>query len=135
MTNATHRSFTLLEVLVGLALLAVIGVSVLGLQSAALRHAHHARLRAAAVEQLEALLWRWSCDRAPVTLPTDGRFSPELTWRRTVEPVAIGGVIATHVTVRVYAQGDSQADREVCRVDFLVPRARPRGWEESAHAD
>jgi hypothetical protein len=117
-----RRSLLLLEVVVGLALLALLGVWLVQLQAAALRQHRETRLRDDVVQRVERLLWEWSSTGAPVTLPSTGRFTDALEWQREVQPTRVGGgLIATQVTLSVSERKDHSV-REVYRVDWLVPR-------------
>jgi len=111
---------TLVEVLCGLALLAVTAVALLQIQSASMRQIQRAQARAQAAVLLEDLLWQWQLERTPVTLPATGRLDPRWTWRRTVQPVAAApGVLAREIRVAVFAEeGPKTAIHEVC---WLLP--------------
>ena len=120
-----QRSFTLLEVVVGLALLAGLGVWLLKLQAAAVGQYHAARQRAENAARVEAFLWPWSVAQAPVTLPATGSFDGRFRWRREVRPVRIAfGVLPTQVSVIVTQHEPHAEPREIFRVDWLVPRER-----------
>jgi hypothetical protein len=120
------RSFLLLEVVVGLALLAGLGVWLLKLQTAAVRQVYAARLRTEVATRVERLLWDWSAGRIRVTLPASGRFDERLTWRREVRSVRIAaGVLPTQVSVIVTLDEPHHPPREIYRVDWLVPRVPP----------
>lgn len=122
----TRRSFTLLEVIVGLALLATLGAGLLKLQADAVRQVRHARLRSKVTDRVEQLLWQWSRDGARVTLPATGEFEPMLHWRREVMPVRIAnGVLPTQIRLVVTHQTPGEDPVEVYRVAWLVPR-KPR---------
>lgn len=121
------RSFTLLEVVIGLALLAGMGVWLLRLQADALRQYRLTRLRSEVAGRVERLLWAWSSSAAPVTLPATGRFDERLSWRRQVKPVRIAaGVLPTHVSLIVDLKQPHAEPREIYRVDWLVPRKGQR---------
>jgi hypothetical protein len=128
---ARHRSFLLLEVLLGLALLAGLGVWLLKLQGESLRQYRYALRREEIATKVERLLWDWQVSQTPVTLPATGQFDERLHWRREVRPVRIArGVLPTQISVLVT---DVQADRgpeEVYRVDWLIPRKRPSESQE-----
>ena len=122
-----RRSFLLLEVVVGLALLAGLGVALLKLQAAALRQYRRAREQMEVAQQVERLLWHWSSGSEPVTLPATGQFDQHLTWRREARPVRIAaGVLPTQVSLIVTAHEPHETSRDVYRVDWLVPDARTR---------
>ena len=119
----TRHSYLLLEVLVGLALLAGLGVWLLTLQSAALRQYHAAQRRAKAARQVQALLWQWSVAQTPITLPAGGRFDEKLSWRREARPVRIAqDVLPTLISLIVTERRPHAEPREIYRVDWLVPR-------------
>lgn len=121
-----RRSFLLLEVIVSLALLALLGVWLLKLQSSAVRQFREARLRADVTRRVEALLWEWSEGSVHVTLPATGEFSATLSWRREIEPVRVtSGVIVPKVTVVVSEARPHAPPCEVYRVGWLVPRVPP----------
>ena len=123
-------SFLLLEVVVGLALLAGLGVWLLKLQAASLRQYRVAQQREEIAVLVEQLLWTWSTSGTPVTLPAAGRFDEQLHWRREVQPVRIAaGVIPTQVSVIVTRDEPDGVSGEVYRVDWLVPREPPRRGE------
>jgi hypothetical protein len=116
-------SFLLLEVVVGLALLAAVGVWLLKLQAASVRQYDIARRRGAVAARVEQLLWDWSVRRIRITLPASGRFGETLAWRREVRPVRIApGVLPTQVSLIVTQHEPHDEPREVYRVDWLVPR-------------
>ncbi|MEW6252156.1 MAG: hypothetical protein AB1716_16075 [Planctomycetota bacterium] len=124
-----RRSLLLLEVVVGLALLGTLGVAALQLQAHALYQVRRAQEQAEVVQRVEALLWSWSAERVPVTLPATGSLTHRFHWRREVRPVRLApDVLPTQVTVVVTAQAPGTAEREVYRVAWLVPepgRERP----------
>ncbi len=119
----TRRSFTLLEVVVGLALLATLGAGLLKLQTDAARQVRHARLRSKVTERVEQLLWQWSRDGTPVTLPATGEFEATLHWRREAKPVRIAnGLLPTQIRLVVTHQAPNEHPVEIYRVAWLVPR-------------
>lgn len=125
--NST-RSFTLLEVVISLALLAGLGVWLLQLEASAVRQVREARSRAQLAARVEALLWSWSVADTPVTLPATGRLDDQLTWRREVRPVRIApGILPSQISVVVTRHEPHAEPRDVYRVDWLVPRAVPKG--------
>lgn len=118
-----RRCFTLLEVLVGLALLASLGVSLIQLQACALRQLHDARRKADVARRVEALLWDWSSSNTPVTLPATGTFDRQLAWRREVQPVRIAAeVLPIQVSLIVTELSEHAQPREIYRVDWLVAK-------------
>lgn len=120
-----RRSLLLLEVLVGLALLALLGVSLLCIRSGALRQFHAAQRRSEIAQRVESLLWYWSVRGEPVTLPGTGRFTDALAWKRQVQPVRIdAGVIVTEITLLVRDEGTTPV-RDVYRAAWLVSRKPP----------
>ncbi len=124
----TRRCYLLLEVLVGLALLAGLGVWLLTLQSAALRQYHAAQRRAKAARQVQALLWQWSSAQTPITLPAGDRFDETLSWRRQARPVRVAqDVLPTLISLIVTENTPHAQPREIYRVDWLVPRPADRG--------
>lgn len=119
------RSITLIETVVGLALLAGLGVWLLKLQAESTRQIQAARLRERAAEYTEALLFAWSSQSAPVTLPASGRFDDQLSWRRQVRPVRVAqGVLPIQVSLIVTLEEPDAESREVYRVAWLVPERR-----------
>ncbi len=117
------RSFTLLETLVALALLAAVLTALLRVEAAAVRQLARSRARQQIVAELEQLLARWSAQGEPVTLPSSGPLSAHFRWQRAVQPVRLpAGGLATQVTVTV---GDQRTPAvELLRVDWLL--AEPR---------
>lgn len=116
------RALLLVEVLIGLALLALLGAWLLRLQSAAVRQLHHAELLEEAVQKSQALLWEWSSTGVRVTLPASGRFDERLSWQRKVQPIRVAeGLLPDQVTLVVRHEPVGQAAREVLRLDWLVP--------------
>jgi hypothetical protein len=114
-----------LEVVVGLALLAGLGVWLVQSQADALRQYRRAEQRQRIAAQVEQLLWTWSVSGAPVTLPATGHLSDGLSWRREVRPVRLAaGVLPTQVSLIVTAVGDDRRPQDVYRVDWLVPQPR-----------
>lgn len=115
------QGYLLLEVLVGLALLALLGVGLIRSQIFALRQFHAAERQRAVAEQVAGLLWSWSENGTPVTLPGDGQLTDGLHWRRTIQPIRIAqGCMARQICVMVYAVDQNQ-EHEIYRVDWLVP--------------
>ncbi len=120
-----YRSFLLLEVVLGLALLAGLGVGLVRLQAGALRQINAARQRAELAALVEALVWSWNETQTPVTLPATGAFDDHRRWRRELRPVRVGGgLLATQVSV-IATVADRDGPRDVFRVDWLIP-ATPR---------
>jgi type II secretory pathway pseudopilin PulG len=119
------RGLLLIEVLVALVLLAVLGVTILRIQSGAIRQFHATQRRAEIAASVEKLLWDWSLAHEAVTLPGTGRFSEKIGWRRSVEPIRLdAGVLATQVELVV--RDDSQSvPTELYRIAWLVPRRVP----------
>jgi hypothetical protein len=118
-----RRGLLLLEVVVGLALLALLGVWLVRLQAASLRQHRDARLRDQVVQQVEQMLWEWSSSGVPVTLPSTGRMSDTLEWRREVQPMRVtAGLIATQITLTVTETTPHAPQKEIYRVGWLVPR-------------
>ena len=117
------RSFTLLEVMISLALLSILGVSLMKLQAAAVRQCNATWLRVEAARRVEDLLWSWSSTGTAITLPATGRFDNNLCWQRSVTPVRIAsGVIPNRITVRVSRSEETGETKNVYRLDWLVPR-------------
>lgn len=116
-------SFTLLEVMLSLALLAALGVTILRIQAGAIRQVRQARNSEDLAQRVEALLDSWSETGTAVTLPATGRWNEHLAWRREAGPVAIGpSLLATHVLVVIQATDAAGRTADVYRVDWLVPR-------------
>lgn len=121
----TRRSFLLLEVVLALALLAAMAALVVKIQHAAIQQANAAQRQRAITAQVESLLWEWSRQRVPVTLPSTGQLAGDLTWRREVTPQAVApGVLATRVTVTIWPA--PAIGPPLLRVDWLVPAAEQR---------
>ena len=117
-----RRCLLLLEVLVGLALLAGLGVALVKLQGDALRQVHNAQHRERIAQQVEDLLAGWSASQTVVTLPATGRLDDRLDWRREVRPTRIAsGVLATQISVIVTDDTVTEEQRDVYRVDWLLP--------------
>jgi len=124
----TSRSYLLLEVVVGLALLASLGVGLLKLQAAALRQCHHAEQRAQIATQVEQLLGTWSRTGERVTLPATGWLSGYVSWRREALPMRVDAdVLPTHISVIVTYHEPHHTPRDVYRVDWLVPHRGTAG--------
>ncbi len=118
----TRRSFLLLEVVVGLALLATLGVELVQLQAAAVRQSSLAAQTRETATRVRQLLWSWSCSGEPVTLPATGTFDEHLSWRREARPVRVAsGLLATQTSVVVVRAEPGQAAQESYRVDWVVP--------------
>lgn len=118
-----RRGYLLLEVLVALALLAVLGVGLLHVQSEALRQYHRAQQRLRIAEMVEELLWQWSLSQTAVTLPATGQLDEHLHWRREVRPVRVArDVLPTLVRVVVTDERPGQEAEDIYRVEWLVPR-------------
>lgn len=116
----------LLETVVGVALLALLGVLLLKLQARSMRQLHDAREQAAVVADVEALLWNWSETGAAVTIPATGEFAALLRWERSAEPVRVAsGVFATQVSLIVSRDAPPEPPRPIYRVDWLVPETLP----------
>jgi hypothetical protein len=124
----SRRSFLLLEVVLGLALLAGLGVSLVQLEAHSIRQFRRAQERGRVGNLVDELLWSWSESKVPVTLPASGQFSSSLRWRREIRPVRIAeGVICTQVSVIVDHMDAHGALSPVYRVDWLVPDLKPGG--------
>ena len=122
-----RRSYLLLEVVVGLALLATLGVVLVRLQAGARRQYRQAQERDQIAAQAEQLLWTWSASRTPVTLPATGRLNDRWSWRREACPLRVAtGVLPTQVSLIVTAIGDDGRVYDAYRVDWLVPEASRR---------
>ena len=127
--------FTLLEVLVSLALLAGLGVAVLRIQARAVRQCRDAEDRRALVERVEALLNEWSWTGVAVSLPSTGRWDARWSWRREVAPVAVSpGLLATQVRVVVVRHDTPEQATEVYTAAWLVPRDTKSGSRRSAQS-
>lgn len=123
-----RHGLLLLEVIVGVALLALLGVMLITLQASSLRQLRAAREQSAIVADVENLLWHWSSSAALVTLPAAGQFEPHLRWERRAEPVRIAtGLFATQVSLIVTRDAPPEPPRAVYRVDWLVPESLTGG--------
>lgn len=122
-----RKSFLLLEVLVGLALLALLGVWIVRVQAAALRQWAHARQLRQATVAVESLLASWSDTHTVVTLPGSGELADGLRWQRECGPaVPAAGVQATAVRLVVRSDSAGQPPRDVLHLAWLVPAAARR---------
>lgn len=124
------RAYLLLEVLVGLALLAALGAWLVRLQGAAVRQYRQAEQRALLAAQVEHLLWTWSETGTAVSLPATGQFDARTQWRRAVQPVRVAGLLTTQVSVIVTRAEPGAAPVEIYRVDWLL--SAPEGGEPEA---
>lgn len=121
------RAVILLEVVVGLALLASLGVWLLKLETQAVRQVRLAAERDRVAARVAELLWAWSESGTPVTLPATGRLDDRLRWRREVRPVRLAAdVLPTQVSLIVTHEGADGRSQDVYRVDWLVPGATGR---------
>ena len=122
-----RRGLLLLEVVVGLALLALLGVALVQLQVRATRQYRSAQESTAVARQAEALLLEWRLGRVAVTLPASGAFDDQLRWRRDVRPVRIGpGALADQISLVVTRAAPHQTEQEVYRADWYIPRPERR---------
>ncbi len=123
--SATARSFTLLETIAALALLALLGVSTLQVQVAVVRQTRLTAQRQRVAGLVQDLLWEWRIARVPVTLPATGSWSDELRWERSAQPARIAAdVIPTEVRLVVF-QREQEEWLEVASWSWLVPDPRP----------
>lgn len=121
----SRRSFSLIETVAALALLALLGVSILQVQSSVVRQVRLAQLRNDVANRVEGLLWDWRVQRVPVTLPATGEFAPALRWQRESGPLRIAqGVMPTEVRLTVFSLGPSGWS-EVAAWSWLVPDPEP----------
>lgn len=121
--GARRTGMLLLETLVGLALLALLGVWLIQLQAAALRQWSAARQLERATREMNALLARWSETGEAVTVPGQGMITDSLIWERACAPTLAGELgMATQVTV-VLSTPPPQA-RDVLSVSWLVPESQ-----------
>jgi type II secretory pathway pseudopilin PulG len=117
-----RRSFLLLEVVIGLALLATVGVAIARLQAAAVQQVRQAAQARETATRVQELLWSWGSSGERVTLPATGVFDDRTTWRRESQPVRVAsGVLATQISVVVIRAGPGHAAEELYRVDWLIP--------------
>lgn len=121
--GARGAGMLLLETLVGLALLAMLGVWLIQLQAAALRQWSSARQLERATHEMSVLLARWSQTGEVVTVPGQGMITESLIWERGCAPAFAGELgLATQVTV-VLSTPPPQA-RELLSVSWLVPQSQ-----------
>jgi prepilin-type N-terminal cleavage/methylation domain-containing protein len=120
------RSFTLIEVVVALALLSGLGMWLVQLQLAAMRQYHEAMEQLKVADRVEHMLWNWSMAGAEVTLPSSGHWDERYGWRREVLPVRIGGAMARQIRVIVTRSESGQSRSDVYDVAWLVPARRSR---------
>ena len=119
------RSFTLLETIAALALLALLGVSILQVQVAVVRQTRLTAQRERVAGLVQDLLWEWRIARVPVTLPATGSWSDELRWERSAQPARIAvDVIPTEVRMAVFRR-EQEEWLEVASWSWLVPDPRP----------
>lgn len=119
------RSFTLLETIAALTLLALLGVSTLQVQVAVVRQTRLTAQRQRVAGLVQDLLWEWRIARVPVTLPATGSWSDELRWERSAQPARIAAdVIPTEVRLAVF-QREREEWLEVASWSWLVPDPRP----------
>ena len=120
------RSFTLLETIAALALLALLGVSILQVQVAVVRQTRLTAQRERVAGLVQDLLWEWRIARVPVTLPATGSWSDDLRWERSAQPARIAAdLIPTEVRMAVFGR-EQEEWLEVARWSWLVPDPRPR---------
>jgi type II secretory pathway component PulJ len=116
-----RRATTLVEVLLGLTLLAVLLVSILTVRSRAARQMVLARARQDAARAADRLLTRWCSD--PVTFPRGATGvmpdAPQFTWRtRVVDNRSARNLGASVVRLEV---SDPEAPEILVAVEVLLP--------------
>lgn len=117
----TARSFTLLETLLALALLAGIGAALLGALTNAMRQVQRSAERAVVLEHVEPLLWSWREAGTPVTLPSTGQLTETLRWHRSVAPQRlVTGLIPTQVTLRIFREANPHT-QPILELHWVVP--------------
>lgn len=121
MSQVGLRSFTLIETLAALALLATLGVSILRIHSAAIRQTRQAEDAREIGQRVEALLWSWRSGNQPVTLPSAGEWSPTLRWERTTRPARIGATLSPTQVRLTVARWDGAAWDTCGTWSWLVP--------------
>lgn len=123
--TVARRSFTLLETIAALALLALLGVSTLQVQVAVVRQTRLTAQRERVAGLVKDLLWKWRIARVPVTLPATGSWSDDLRWERSAQPTRIArDVIPTEVRLAVFHR-ENEEWMEVARWSWLVPDPQP----------
>lgn len=121
-----RRSFLLVEVLAALALLALVGVMLIRIQSASIRQTRMTAERSAVAEDVRALLWNWSTTNERVTLPAHGKLSGGCAWERLSEPVRVPGNVSATLVSLIVRDAGSSGPTEVYRVEWLVPQREQR---------
>jgi Tfp pilus assembly protein PilV len=116
-----RRATTLVEVLLGLALLAALLVSILTVRSRAARQTVLARTRQDATRSADRLLTRWCAD--PATFPRGATGvmpdAPQFTWRtRVIDNQSARNLGASAVRLEV---SDPDAPEILIAVDVLLP--------------
>jgi hypothetical protein len=125
-----RRATTLVEVLLGLVLLATLLVSVLGARAGAARQTVLARAREDATRAADRLLTRWWAD--PATFPRGATGvvpdAPEFSWRTSVtdNPSAqdLGAAVVRLEITDTRPQAD--APDVLVAIEVLLPEKEPR---------
>lgn len=115
--------FLLLETLIATALLAMVAVTLLRLQTDSVRQLRRAETRRALASVAERLIWEWQEQGVDVTLTDRGQDAAHYTWRREARtiPVATGiGVREVTLTVRDVPSGAAY------HMSWWVPLPRER---------
>ncbi|HXG21455.1 MAG TPA: prepilin-type N-terminal cleavage/methylation domain-containing protein [Methylomirabilota bacterium] len=121
--TAGSSGFTLLEVLVAMAILAVALVSLLGLYNRSLTTAIRAQRLSTATLLAQEMLTRTQLEGAAAAQVTSGDFSvlhpgqyPEFRWRRTIRPTPLSDLWELHVGVFWGERPD-----ESCELTLFTP--------------
>ncbi len=115
--------FLLLETLIATALLALLAVGLLRLQTDSVRQLRRAEMRRELATVAEELIWHWHENGVDVTQPDQGQAATRGAWRREARTMPIAnGVNVREVTLTV-TDVRSAADY---RVSWWVPVPRER---------
>lgn len=117
-----RRAMLLLEVVLGLALLAALAVGLLRIEAAALRQIRFTEERESVAMQVEQLLWNWSIGGESITKPAQGMLDRDHRWERHSRPGRLfDGCNGRFVSVVVERTGDRPTELPLYRLDWFVP--------------
>jgi general secretion pathway protein I len=106
--GSADQGFTLLEVLVALALLGVSLATLLGVFGESLDRDRAIARRMAARTLAQSLLVQAETDPALVAGTKSGQSDEDLSWRITAEPISADGASSGLIKIDVSVQGESQ---------------------------